>query len=372
MKFDNSSRPINKGFAKGTQSCNTLAGFNLRASGERGRISDMFLHRPFLVRRWVTRICTLLLCFAGPGTGAAAPTLPSYYLRTWQTEDGLPENVVTAIVQTRDGYLWVGTYDGLARFDGASFTVFDNNNTPEMSSSRVISLFEDREGNLWIGHETGELTRYRDGHCYTVKFNPAWEDRKISGIGADSAGRIWVLNEEGKLAGVNGEMLAVTNAGVSTRAASLIAGEHGALWVVYGGQVFTLEHGQIVPLGPDSQSLGYVEAICPSRGGGLWMVGDQRLRKWNDGGWVEDLGPTPWGQSPITTLIEMRSGCLAVGTLDRGLYLIFPSGVCCISVAPTACRTIGCAVCTKTTRAPCGRAQAVAASWHCGRAKWRR
>ena len=284
----------------------------------------MFLHRPIPVRRWVTRICTLLLCFAGPGPGAAAPTLPSYYLRTWHTEDGLPENVVTAIVQTRDGYLWVGTYDGLARFDGASFTVFDNNNTPEMSSSRVISLYEDREGNLWIGHETGELTRYRDGHCYAVKFNPAWENRKISGIGADPAGRIWVLNEEGKLAGVNGEMLSVTNAGVSTRAASLIAGEHGELWVVYGGQVFTLEHGQLVPLGPDSQSLSYVEAICPSRSGGLWTVGDQRLRRWNDGGWVDDLGPTPWGQSPITTLIEMRSGCLAVGTLDRGLYLIFP------------------------------------------------
>ena len=231
---------------------------------------------------------------------------------------------MTAIVQTHDGYLWVGTYDGLARFDGASFTVFDNNNTPEMSSSRVISLFEDREGNLWIGHETGELTRYRDGHFYAVKFNPGWDNRKISGIGADQTGKIWVLNEEGKLADVNSEIISVPNAGVSTRAASLVAGEHGVLWVTYNGAVLTLNHGQLIPVAPDSQSLGYVEAICPSRDGGLWVVGDQRLRKWNGSGWAEDLGPTPWEQSPITMLIEMRSGCLAVGTLDRGLYLIFP------------------------------------------------
>ena len=259
-----------------------------------------------------------------PGLRAADSTLPSYFLRVWQTEDGLPENVVTAIVQTRDGYLWLGTYDGLARFDGANFTVFDNNNTPEMSSSRVISLFEDRAGNLWIGHETGELTRYHDGHFYTVKFNPAWEDKKISGIGSDQAGNIWVLNEEGRLANVNGDMISVPNAIASTRPASLVVGEHGAPWVTCGGRVFALDHGQLAPISPVNESLGYVEAICPSHDGGFWVVGSQRLRKWNGGGWTDDLGPTPWEQGPTTMLIEMSSGCLAVGTLDRGLYLIFP------------------------------------------------
>ena len=269
-------------------------------------------------------MCAWLLCFVGFGLCAATPTLPNYFLRVWQTEDGLPENVVQAIVQTRDGYLWVGTYDGLARFDGATFTVFDNVNTPEMSSSRVVSLFEDREGNLWIGHETGELTRYRDGHFDAVPFSPAWDNRKISGIGSDQTGNLWVLNEEGKLAGVNGGMISVPNAGVSTRAASLVAGEHRVLWVTYNGEVLALNRGQLTPMAPDGQSLGYVEAICPSREGGFWVAGEQRLRKWDGRQWTDDLGLTPWGQSPISALIEMRSGCLAVGTLDRGLYLIFP------------------------------------------------
>ena len=48
---------------------------------------------------------------------------PNYFIGAWQTEDGLPQNSVTAVVQTRDGYLWLGTYSGLARFDGARFTV---------------------------------------------------------------------------------------------------------------------------------------------------------------------------------------------------------------------------------------------------------
>ena len=61
---------------------------------------------------------------------------------TWLREQGLPQNSVTSILQTHDGYIWIGTYNGLARFDGARFVCFNSDNTPEMSSSRVTSLFE--------------------------------------------------------------------------------------------------------------------------------------------------------------------------------------------------------------------------------------
>ena len=83
--------------------------------------------------------------------------MPNYFLRSWQVENGLPQNKVTAMVQTRDGYLWLGTYSGLARFDGARFTVFDDNNTPELRSSRVTSLCEGNDGTLWIGDESGRV-----------------------------------------------------------------------------------------------------------------------------------------------------------------------------------------------------------------------
>src|ERR1043166_5748127 len=77
-----------------------------------------------------------------------------YTIDVWETEDGLPQNSVIALTQTRDGYLWMGTLSGLVRFDGIRFTVFDENNTPGLGSSRVVSLFEDSRSNLWIGTET--------------------------------------------------------------------------------------------------------------------------------------------------------------------------------------------------------------------------
>jgi signal transduction histidine kinase/ligand-binding sensor domain-containing protein len=255
----------------------------------------------------------------------AAPALPSFFIRTWQTQEGLPHNAVTAILQTHDGYLWLGTYDGLARFDGASFTVFDNNSTPEMSSSRVISLFEDNAGTLWIGHETGELTRYRDGHFHSVQFNPSWESRKVIGIGAGPTGDIWALNSEGRIAGLNGEIISGPNAGTSTAEGLLFPDRHGALSMMYGGEIFRLDRKQLVSMTHDPQELGYIEAICPSHDGAFWIISNGRIRKWNGQDWTDDLGPCPWpAQSSVTTLIETRSGCVAVGTLAQGLYLVFP------------------------------------------------
>src|SRR5271169_6753036 len=98
----------------------------------------------------------LALIFAAAVTGSSpAPAAPNYLTRAWQVEQGLPQNKVTAVVQTRDGYVWVGTYNGLARFDGVRFTVFDENNTPELRSRRITSLFEADDGTLWIGTESG-------------------------------------------------------------------------------------------------------------------------------------------------------------------------------------------------------------------------
>src|SRR4051812_9061133 len=68
----------------------------------------------------------------------------------WQTENGLPQNSVHSIVQTRDGFIWIATEEGLARFDGINFAVFNKQNTPQFNSNYVRSLLEDRQGALWI------------------------------------------------------------------------------------------------------------------------------------------------------------------------------------------------------------------------------
>ena len=77
--------------------------------------------------------------------------LAHYQQLLWQDQHGLPQNGVLAIQRTRDGYLWLGTIEGAARFDGVRFVVFDSSNTPEIKSSQILSLAEDRAGNLWLG-----------------------------------------------------------------------------------------------------------------------------------------------------------------------------------------------------------------------------
>src|SRR5690348_16811105 len=108
-------------------------------------------------RRAIATWVVLLIAFVWNWKVKAEPdsvvrTNNTYVVDVWDTEDGLPQNEVTSIVQTQDGYLWLGTpTGGLVRFDGVRFTVFDQNNTPGLKSSRIVRLFEDSQRRLWIG-----------------------------------------------------------------------------------------------------------------------------------------------------------------------------------------------------------------------------
>src|SRR5712691_2357486 len=86
-----------------------------------------------------------------------------YRFESWTTDNGLPQNSVRSIVQTRDGYLWLTTFDGLVRFDGVRFTVFNKGNTTGISSNRFLRLYEDAGGDLWAGTEDGGVVRYHLG-----------------------------------------------------------------------------------------------------------------------------------------------------------------------------------------------------------------
>src|SRR5258708_27510458 len=104
--------------------------------------------------RWAIAAAWLLLgASSSEIVAASSPVLrssASYIIDVKETEDGLPQNSVIAITQTRDGYLWLGTLNGLVRFDGVRFTVFDESNTPGLSSGRIVLLFEDSQSNFWL------------------------------------------------------------------------------------------------------------------------------------------------------------------------------------------------------------------------------
>ncbi|MCP4150680.1 MAG: response regulator [bacterium] len=87
----------------------------------------------------------------------------TYIIDTWEQEDGLPQNSIPTIIQTRDGYIWLGTMEGAARFNGKKFKVFDMSNTKVMSSHSIVSLLEDHSGVIWMGTADGKLLRLENG-----------------------------------------------------------------------------------------------------------------------------------------------------------------------------------------------------------------
>ena len=89
--------------------------------------------------------------------------ITQYTLNTWKTERGLPNNSVWAIVQDHSGYLWLGTAEGLVRFDGVNFKVFNSKNTAEFHDNYVLRLYVDRQGTLWIGTILGKLLSLEKG-----------------------------------------------------------------------------------------------------------------------------------------------------------------------------------------------------------------
>ena len=249
---------------------------------------------------------------------------PNYFTRVWQVEKGLPQNKVTAVVQTQDGYLWVGTYSGLARFDGVRFTVFDEKNTPGLRNGRVTSLFESGDGTLWIGHENGDVTICKDGTFQPVKIRAAWNSRKINGITADEAGDVWLLNESGLLARVRDGVVLSPQAGTA-KWLSLARSTNGTIWVARDGCLSVLEQGQlrVVPL-REPNADAYVQGICASSDGGLWVGSNGRIRKWKDDKWIQDLGAAPWELRPLASLMETRNGILVAATPNTGIFLQFP------------------------------------------------
>lgn len=276
-------------------------------------------------RRWKRPLlgAACLMCFfTGPLVATAdSPALlgPEF----WQVHPGLEQNTVTAIVQSRDGYLWLGTYHGLLRFDGARLTVFDSSNTPNLRNGSITALLEDPPGVLWVGHETGELTRLENGEFQSVTLGSNWAGGAVEALTIDEAGDLWLLNDAGMLFNARAnKSLPVPGGASPARKVTLARGGQGRNWVVSNGSVFTLDHGTLVPFNFAGSPPGdFYERLLPARDGGLWVVGNQRLRKWVQGRWTSELPGLPGPPGAVTTLLETRSGAVLAGTLRDGLYL---------------------------------------------------
>ncbi|HQX23455.1 MAG TPA: two-component regulator propeller domain-containing protein, partial [Pseudomonadota bacterium] len=145
----------------------------------------------------LARCLLLAALLAMPAAHALPPARPlgEFSLDAWTTRDGLPHNLIHAIAQTPDGYLWFGTWEGLVRFNGREFKVFDRASVPELRDNGVRAIEVGRDGVLWLGTSRGGLVRY-DGH--------AWENYgrdaglptlEVLGLLEDDRGRLWIGSE---------------------------------------------------------------------------------------------------------------------------------------------------------------------------------
>jgi signal transduction histidine kinase/ligand-binding sensor domain-containing protein len=209
-----------------------------------------------------------------------------YRYQTWHTENGLPQNSVHAILQTRDGYLWLATEGGLARFDGLKFVVFDSQNTQSLGSNNIRSLTEDNEGSLWIGTADG-LTRFKDSNFTRFTAEQGLPSNNISSSFQDHTGRLWVLTAEGAAQYEKGRFFQRERTGISEgfevsesglpskKITAFYKDSAGAVWVGTENGGARIKDGRVQRFAyPEALSSGFILSFFEDREGNLWIGTD--------------------------------------------------------------------------------------------------
>ncbi|HEV2991384.1 MAG TPA: two-component regulator propeller domain-containing protein [Candidatus Angelobacter sp.] len=138
----------------------------------------------------------MVLVVYGAAEGPVKP-ISQYVHNVWRTEEGLPQNSVQVFVQTHEGYIWMGTQEGLVRFNGAQFTLFHKASVAAIKHNDIRALLEDNEGNLWIGTFGGGVIRYRDGEFRAYTSQEGLSDNFVNSILQDKKGNLWIATNNG-------------------------------------------------------------------------------------------------------------------------------------------------------------------------------
>jgi ligand-binding sensor domain-containing protein/signal transduction histidine kinase len=251
----------------------------------------------------------------------------SFVVRSWQVEDGLPHNSVNAILQTRDGYLWLATNDGLARFDGVRFTVFGLREG--LPSLQVLALLEDRDAALWIGTSLG-LSRLQNGRFVTWTTKDGLPGNEVTSLAQDSEGAIWIGTVTGLGRCRNGRFSAFGRAeGLNDkRVRALVANRDSGVWVSMFYEGLFQWNGERFVMVSRQQGMPEAPPTCllQDRSGNLW-AGTARGTVFccERGQWRRYGGEQGLPANSVADLDEGTDGTLwaAVG---GGLYSLAKSG----------------------------------------------
>jgi signal transduction histidine kinase/ligand-binding sensor domain-containing protein/DNA-binding response OmpR family regulator len=268
-------------------------------------------------------LVTLLIAWlAAAHAGEAQDVAPGFVHRHWTTRDGLPVNGLTDVLQARDGYLWIGTWDGLVRFDGVRFTVFHMGNTDVLPSNRVTHLLETPDGRLrFVTARPASVMEYHRGR-FTRLDDPEPVEGAVRAILSDPEGTTWIGADLGlyRIRDGAGERLHRVK---EIRGSALAIGPAGALWVGQHTSEGVLEvrgDGSYRRVVDSLPSRGLVTELLFDPDGTLWIGADRGLLRLRDGRLMEvepPAGPTP----AVQRLTRDGGGTLWVQTSGSGALL---------------------------------------------------
>ncbi len=244
-----------------------------------------------------------------------------YESRTWHSDEGLPDNLVQAIAQTSDGFLWVGTRSGLAQFDGQQFTVYDSKNTPQLKNSSITALCADHNGTLWIGTDGGGMLSYRDGVFRTLTTSNGLVGNAVRVIFEGKDYSLWIGTTTGMSQYKEGRFRNYSRAdGLMSDMVNYIYEDRDEnLWIATGQGLNRLRQGGAMDFFPMQNGLpnDSVRGICQDKGGRVWIGSNNGLLWYN---WFWQNGfyaySTHYGLSDtfVSAICEDREGNLWVGT----------------------------------------------------------
>lgn len=270
------------------------------------------------------------LAFACLATGVApgqAPKLVNetgrdYLVENWQLDEGLPRNTITALVQDKRGYLWLGTPFGVIRFDGVHFTAYEGEASLALSQGYVQQISCDDAGVLWIATRRSGLICASNGVFARAPQTNLPSNMPIDSVTQTAPGKIWLTTGRGKLGFLQGEMFhSMASLGELAQGPMLFkltTDTTGGLWFFKQDT-----YGQVI----DGQPTNYTKfadcviTLAPSRDGGMWLSNGRNLRRIPAGQTTasEVIIVLPFDTYGVSVLHEDRSGTLWVGT-RKGLF----------------------------------------------------
>jgi signal transduction histidine kinase/ligand-binding sensor domain-containing protein len=250
----------------------------------------------------------LILIYLTEATIQAANIPGDFLTDVWTSENGLPDNSVTAIAQTPDGYLWIGTYNGLSRFDGVRFVTFDPANTPALLHARVRRLYVDSQGTLWINTYDGSLTTYRKGKFTVERRNARLSEGELILVSSSSKEVVFLMSR--------GELLRKSLALPPEKGWEELSPPHrglgamscedgqGIIW--YGDRdnhLWRVQDWKFTSL-PGTDVRTNFNCMTTDFNGRLWLGCDNGMAIWNE---KEFQPATPGGSLPHVTSLSITA-----------------------------------------------------------------